>query len=148
VYLYGEGWNFGEVQDDALFVQARQGNLGGTGIGTFSDRLRDAVHGGSPVDAGSTFRQGTARARDRPERRPDQRHPEQALADLGHQTDLVKLGLAGNLADFALTTADGSVKKERSSTTTGRRRAMPTSPRRSSATSTRTTTRRCTTSAC
>jgi hypothetical protein len=34
--LYGEGWNFGEVQDDALFEQARQGNLGGTGIGTFS----------------------------------------------------------------------------------------------------------------
>ncbi|GEB95080.1 pullulanase-type alpha-1,6-glucosidase [Microbacterium lacticum] len=112
VYLYGEGWNFGEVQDDALFVQARQGNLGGTGIGTFSDRLRDAVHGGSPVDAGSTFRQGygTGLATD-PNGDPINGTPEQALADLGHQTDLVKLGLAGNLADFALTTADGSVKK-------------------------------------
>ena len=43
VYLYGEGWSFGEVADDALFTQARQGNLGGTGIGTFSDRLRDGV---------------------------------------------------------------------------------------------------------
>ena len=35
-----------------------QGQLGSTGIGTFNDRLRDAVHGGSPVDGGSTFMQG------------------------------------------------------------------------------------------
>ncbi|MCT9002490.1 pullulanase-type alpha-1,6-glucosidase [Microbacterium memoriense] len=111
IYLYGEGWNFGEVQDDALFVQARQGNLGGTGIGTFSDRLRDAVHGGSPVDSGSTFRQGfgTGLATD-PNGDPINGTAEQALRDLGHQTDLVKLGLAGNLADFSFATADGAVK--------------------------------------
>jgi pullulanase/glycogen debranching enzyme len=35
VTLYGEGWNFGEVANDARFVQARQGNLDGTGIATF-----------------------------------------------------------------------------------------------------------------
>ena len=58
VYLYGEGWNFGEVADNALFEQATQGQLGGTGIGTFNDRLRDGVHGGSPVDGASTFEQG------------------------------------------------------------------------------------------
>ena len=50
VYLYGEGWNFGEVANNARFVQATQGQLGGTGIGTFSDRLRDAVRGGGPFD--------------------------------------------------------------------------------------------------
>ena len=50
VYLYGEGWNFGEVADGARFRQATQGQLGGTGIGTFSDRLRDAVRGGGPFD--------------------------------------------------------------------------------------------------
>ena len=50
IYLYGEGWNFGEVADDARFVQATQRNLAGTGIGTFSDRLRDAVRGGGPFD--------------------------------------------------------------------------------------------------
>ncbi len=33
IYLYGEGWNFGEVADDARFVQATQLNLAGTGIG-------------------------------------------------------------------------------------------------------------------
>ncbi|MFC6285892.1 pullulanase-type alpha-1,6-glucosidase, partial [Nocardioides sp. GCM10027114] len=50
VYVYGEGWNFGEVADDRRFVQATQPNLAGTGIGSFSDRLRDAVRGGGPFD--------------------------------------------------------------------------------------------------
>jgi pullulanase len=48
IYLYGEGWNFGEVQNDARFVQARQIKMAGTGIGTFNDRIRDAVRGGGP----------------------------------------------------------------------------------------------------
>ncbi|UYO97513.1 pullulanase-type alpha-1,6-glucosidase [Microbacterium sp. M28] len=110
VYLYGEGWNFGEVADNALFEQATQGQLGGTGIGTFNDRLRDAVHGGSPVDGSSTFRQGfgTGLGTD-PNGNPINGTTEQALADLGHETDLVKLGLAGNLRDFAFTTSDGAV---------------------------------------
>lgn len=43
IVLYGEGWNFGEVADDARFVQATQKNMAGTGIATFSDRARDAV---------------------------------------------------------------------------------------------------------
>ena len=50
IYVYGEGWNFGEVANNARFVQASQLNLFGTGIGTFSDRLRDAVRGGGPFD--------------------------------------------------------------------------------------------------
>ena len=50
IYLYGEGWNFGEVANDALFVQATQANMAGTGIGTFNDRIRDAVRGGGPFD--------------------------------------------------------------------------------------------------
>ncbi|GAT74121.1 alpha-1,6-glucosidase [Microbacterium sp. HM58-2] len=110
IYLYGEGWNFGEVADNALFEQATQGQLGGTGIGTFNDRLRDAVHGGSPVDGSSTFRQGfgTGLGTD-PNGDPINGSTEQALADLGHETDLVKLGLAGNLRDFAFTTSDGEV---------------------------------------
>nr|WP_201470909.1 pullulanase-type alpha-1,6-glucosidase [Microbacterium hydrocarbonoxydans] len=110
IHLYGEGWNFGEVADNALFEQATQGQLGGTGIGTFNDRLRDAVHGGSPVDSSSTFRQGfgTGLGTD-PNGDPINGTVEQALADLGHETDLVKLGLAGNLRDFEFTTSDGSV---------------------------------------
>ncbi|MEK8142751.1 hypothetical protein NKH18_12585 [Streptomyces sp. M10(2022)] len=48
IILYGEGWNFGEIADDARFVQATQKNMAGTGIATFSDRARDAVRGGGP----------------------------------------------------------------------------------------------------
>jgi pullulanase/glycogen debranching enzyme len=46
IYLYGEGWNFGEVADDRIFTQATQFNMGGTGIGNFNDRSRDAIRGG------------------------------------------------------------------------------------------------------
>ncbi|WP_082543115.1 pullulanase-type alpha-1,6-glucosidase [Microbacterium sp. Root53] len=110
VYLYGEGWDFGEVAGDRLFEQAKQGNLGGTGIGTFNDRLRDAVHGGSPVDSSSTFRQGfgTGLGVD-PNGDAINGSTEQALADLGHETDLVKLGLAGNLRDYELRASNGEV---------------------------------------
>jgi len=46
-YFYGEGWNFGEVANNQRFVQASQLELSGTEIGTFTDRLRDAVRGGA-----------------------------------------------------------------------------------------------------
>ncbi|HEX2143286.1 MAG TPA: hypothetical protein VHG10_02140 [Glycomyces sp.] len=32
ILLYGEGWNFGEVANDALFEQPTQVNMAGTGI--------------------------------------------------------------------------------------------------------------------
>lgn len=107
VYLYGEGWDFGEVSGDSRFVQARQGNLRGTGISTFNDRLRDSVHGGSPVDSGSTFKQGygTGLGTD-PNGDTINGSTEQALTDLGKATDLVKVGLAGNLADYTFLASD------------------------------------------
>ncbi|MGP7959843.1 pullulanase-type alpha-1,6-glucosidase [Sanguibacter sp. A247] len=117
IYLYGEGWNFGEVANNARFEQATQGQLDGTGIGTFSDRLRDAVHGGSPVDGGSTFVQGfgTGLATDpNGAKRGDggtNTGAADEIADLRHQTDLVRLGLAGNLADYTFTTSAGSAQR-------------------------------------
>ncbi len=100
VYLYGEGWNFGEVANNARFEQATQGQLGGTHIGTFSDRLRDAVRGGGPFDddprkqgfgsGESTDANGVPFAGYDP------------VASLKHDTDLVQLGLAGNLRSFSL----------------------------------------------
>jgi pullulanase/glycogen debranching enzyme len=84
LHLYGEGWSFGEVADDALFVAASQKNMAGTGIGTFNDRLRDAVRGGGPHDddprAGQGFATGLAD------------EPSVALASAQHQ---IQLGLAG-----------------------------------------------------
>jgi len=116
VYLYGEGWDFGEVAGNARFEQATQGQLGGTGIGTFSDRLRDAVHGGSPVDGASLFTQGfgTGLFTDPNGREARLADPTSVndggadeAADLGHQSDLVKLGLAGNLRAYELTASSG-----------------------------------------
>ena len=112
VYLYGEGWNFGEVADNALFEQATQGQLGGTGIGTFNDRLRDAVHGGSPVDSSTIQQQGygTGLGTD-PNGAPINGTTDAALAQLAAETDLVRLGLAGNLRDFSFVASDGTVKR-------------------------------------
>ncbi|QIK84848.1 pullulanase-type alpha-1,6-glucosidase [Sanguibacter sp. HDW7] len=117
IYLYGEGWNFGEVANNARFEQATQGQLNGTGIGTFSDRLRDAVHGGSPVDGGSTFVQGfgTGLGTDpNGGKRGDggtNTGAADEVADLRHQTDLVRLGLAGNLADYTFATSAGTAQR-------------------------------------
>ncbi|MFC7598129.1 pullulanase-type alpha-1,6-glucosidase [Terrabacter sp. GCM10028922] len=97
VYLYGEGWNFGEVADNKLFVQATQGQLGGTGIGTFSDRLRDGVRGGGPFDEDPRrqgFGSGEATDPNGAAVNAD------AVTRLASDTDLVQLGLAGNLRTF------------------------------------------------
>jgi pullulanase-type alpha-1,6-glucosidase len=98
VTLYGEGWNFGEVANNALFTQATQGNLGGTGIATFSDRLRDGVRGGGPFDEDPRkqgFGSGEATDPNGAEINAG------ATASLAHDTDLVQLGLAGNLRSFS-----------------------------------------------
>ena len=110
VYLYGEGWNFGEVADNALFTQATQGQLGGTGIGTFSDRLRDAVRGGGPFDEDPRIQGFGSGAYTDPNGAAVNGDEGQQLATLAHDEDLVKLGMAGNLRDFAFETSDGTVR--------------------------------------
>ncbi|GHA55460.1 pullulanase-type alpha-1,6-glucosidase [Photobacterium aphoticum] len=104
-YFYGEGWNFGEVQDDALFIQATQKHLGGTGIGSFSDRLRDAVRGGSPFDGGDNLRktQGFGNGALVMPNDISTVSKETAL----HQADLTRLGMAGNLKAFKMIDATG-----------------------------------------
>ncbi|GAB76656.1 alpha-1,6-glucosidases, pullulanase-type [Austwickia chelonae] len=100
ITLYGEGWNFGEVADNARFVQASQGQLGGTDIATFNDRLRDAVRGGGPFDA-DPRKQGFATGlADAPNGSPANGDPAAQTARLRHETDLIQLGLAGNLRGY------------------------------------------------
>jgi pullulanase-type alpha-1,6-glucosidase len=110
VYLYGEGWNFGEVADDALFEQARQGNLDGTGIGTFSDRLRDAVRGGGPFDEDPRIQGFGSGGYTDPNGAEVNGSTADQLARAKHDGDLVRLGLAGNLAGYRFTTSDGTVR--------------------------------------
>ncbi|MEO3887676.1 pullulanase-type alpha-1,6-glucosidase [Nonomuraea sp. B5E05] len=102
IILYGEGWNFGEVAYDARFEQATQANLAGTGIGTFTDRLRDAVRGGGPFDADPRvqgFGSGLAGA---PNGAPANGAEEEQRARLAACAELVKVGLTGSLRDYVL----------------------------------------------
>ncbi len=109
VYVYGEGWNFGEVANDALFEQARQGNLDGTGIGTFSDRLRDAVRGGGPFDEDPRVQGFGSGLFTTPNASPANGSADEQRARLLHAQDLVKLGMAGNLRDYTFVGASGDV---------------------------------------
>ncbi|MFC4293388.1 pullulanase-type alpha-1,6-glucosidase [Sphingorhabdus arenilitoris] len=113
LYLYGEGWNFGEVANNARFVQASQMNMGqGTGIGTFNDRIRDAIRGGGVGDKGSDsvrkqgFANGLFTAPNAMNKADDAARKE-ALRIADH----IRVGLAGSIGDFTFTTADGMVRK-------------------------------------
>ena len=108
IYLYGEGWNFGVMANNGRGVNAIQVNMAGTGIGSFSDRIRDAVRGGGPfsprrdqgfatglfVEPNGTFGGSAA----------DEK------AALLRLTDLVRLGLAGNIGDYPIVDASGATK--------------------------------------
>jgi pullulanase-type alpha-1,6-glucosidase len=110
VVLYGEGWNFGEVADGRRGVNATQRNMAGTGIATFSDRLRDAVRGGGPFDSGEgAKRQGFINGLFYDPNDLNQGTPAEQRAALLRSTDLIKVGLAGNLANFTLTNSLGNV---------------------------------------
>ncbi|CAL9582700.1 pullulanase-type alpha-1,6-glucosidase [Streptomyces sp. enrichment culture] len=111
IILYGEGWNFGEIADDARFVQATQKNMAGTGIATFSDRARDAVRGGGPFDEDPGV-QGFASGlyTDPNSSRSNGTEAEQR-ARLLHYQDLIKVGLSGNLADYTFTDTSGKEVK-------------------------------------
>jgi pullulanase-type alpha-1,6-glucosidase len=111
IFVYGEGWNFGEVVDNARFVQASQLNLAGTGIATFSDRLRDAVRGGSPFDADPRI-QGFANGLfTDPNESPANGTMAEQRARLLHYQDLIRLGLAGNLRDYTFVDSAGNTVK-------------------------------------
>jgi pullulanase len=105
VFVYGEGWNFGEVADNARGVNATQLNMAGTGIGTFSDRLRDAVRGGNPF--GGWQEQGFANGLFTFPNEIEERTPEEQSERLFLFMDQIRLGLAGNLAAYPVVTATG-----------------------------------------
>jgi pullulanase-type alpha-1,6-glucosidase len=108
IFLYGEGWNFGEVANNARFVQATQANMAGTGIATFSDRLRDAVRGGSPFDDDPRIQGFGSGLLTDPNASPANGTPDEQRARLLHYQDLIKVGLAGNLADYSFVDSTGA----------------------------------------
>ncbi|MFJ3280956.1 pullulanase-type alpha-1,6-glucosidase [Streptomyces halstedii] len=111
IVLYGEGWNFGEIADDAHFVQATQANMAGTGIATFSDRARDAVRGGGPFDEDPRVQGFASGLYTDPNTSPANGTPAEQKARLLHYQDLIKVGLTGNLADYTFTDTQGHTVK-------------------------------------
>ncbi|MDQ0990509.1 pullulanase-type alpha-1,6-glucosidase [Streptomyces sp. V3I7] len=107
IILYGEGWNFGEVADDARFVQATQKNMAGTGIATFSDRARDAVRGGGPFDSDPGVQGFASGLYTDPNSSESNGSREEQKARLLHYQDLIKVGLSGNLAAYRFTDTGG-----------------------------------------
>jgi len=105
VPLIGEGWNFGEVANGARFVQASQLSLNGSGIGTFSDRGRDAVRGGGAGDSGEDMirRQGFINGLVYD---PNALGGQHAAAELLRAGDMIKVGLAGSIRSYPLRTYD------------------------------------------
>ncbi|MFJ7627231.1 pullulanase-type alpha-1,6-glucosidase [Streptomyces sp. NPDC097595] len=111
IILYGEGWNFGEIADDARFVQATQKNMAGTGIATFSDRARDAVRGGSPFDEDPGVQGFATGLYTDPNTSTANGTQAEQKARLLHYQDLIKVGLTGNLADYTFTDTTGNTVK-------------------------------------
>jgi pullulanase-type alpha-1,6-glucosidase len=103
IYLYGEGWNFGEVANNTRFEQATQTNMAGTGIGTFSDRTRDGIRGGNPFS--HVHEQGFINGLCY----DSNGYPQgDECATLRHISDWVRAGLAGGLADYQFENSSGS----------------------------------------
>lgn len=112
VYVYGEGWDFGEVAEGARGTNATQRNVAGTGIGTFNDRLRDAVRGGGPFDGGQALiaNQGFATgAFVLPNEVTARLDPEARRAAALLAADQIRVGLAANLEHVTFEDRFGAV---------------------------------------
>ncbi len=112
IYLYGEGWDFGSAQGkfasvqsqlprNPNFLHANQFNVGGTGIGTFNDKIRDAVHGGFGDKTRQGFSNGQAYDWN------GYRYSNRGRGDLRFSMDRVRVGLAGNLRNYRFTDQAG-----------------------------------------
>jgi len=111
VYLYGEGWNFGEVANNARGVNATQQNMAGTGIGTFNDRLRDAVRGGSAFDGGQALRRNQGFINGLYVEPNELATADAATRDaLLQAADRIAVGMAGNLRTWKLVDRSGATK--------------------------------------
>ena len=111
INLIGEGWNFGEVANGNRFVQASQLSLNGSGIGTFSDRARDAIRGGSAGDSGEALVKNQGFINGLGYDQNEANSSVNARAELLKASDMVKVGLAGSLRGFQMQGMDGNTKR-------------------------------------
>jgi pullulanase len=108
IYLYGEGFNFGDTANNQIGPNASQVNMYGFGVGSFNDRIRDGIRGGSPFTDervqgfatglftdSSTFTNGNA-------------SPSSQQGQLLQYSDWIRVGLTGNLRDYSFLSSTGS----------------------------------------
>ncbi|CAI0410883.1 unnamed protein product [Linum tenue] len=107
IYLYGEGWDFGEVSQNGRGINASQFNISGSGIGSFNDRIRDAVLGGSPF--GHPLQQGFLTGLMLQSNGHDNGGRDNEEVMLATAKDHIQVGMAANLRDFEI--ADRTGKK-------------------------------------
>lgn len=110
IYIYGEGFNFGETANSALGVNASQLNLYGNGVGTFNDRIRDGVRGGGPFDDERVQGFATGLFNDPSSYTTGNTASSDQKNTLLHRTDWIKVGLTGNLRDYGFVDATGATK--------------------------------------
>ncbi|KAL5214545.1 hypothetical protein ABZP36_003697 [Zizania latifolia] len=109
IYMYGEGWDFGEVEQNKRGINASQINMSGTGIGSFNDRIRDAVNGGNPF--GNPLQQGFSTGLFLQPNGYYQGNEADTRLALATYADQIQIGLAGNLKDYVLISHTGEAKK-------------------------------------
>ena len=105
IYLY-EGWDYAEVAYGRVGTNASQINLGGTGIGSFNDRLREGVMGGSPF--GDPRVQGVMTGLFfRPNMLIDQGDADAQRKRLVEDNEKVIAAMAGNLREYRFENKEG-----------------------------------------
>jgi pullulanase len=108
IYLYGEGFNFGDTANNQIGPNASQINLYGFGVGTFNDRIRDGIHGGSPFTDERVQGFATGLFTDSSDFTNGSLSSDQQKAQLLQYTDWIDVGLTGNLRDYTFTDSAGT----------------------------------------
>jgi pullulanase len=108
IYLYGEGFNFGDTANNQIGPNASQINLYGFGIGTFNDRIRDGVRGGSPFADERVQGFATGLFTDSSNFTNGSLAPSQQQAQLLQYSDWIDIGLTGDLRDYSFTDSAGA----------------------------------------
>ena len=109
IYVYGEGWDFGEVANNARGINATQLNIGGSGIGVFNDRVRDSIRGGNPF--GDLQKQGFIDGLFYDPNELETRSADEQKLELNLFADRIRVNLTGNLRDYTFENASGETVK-------------------------------------
>jgi pullulanase len=108
IYLYGEGFNFGDTANNQIGPNASQINLYGFGIGTFNDRIRDGIHGGSPFTDERVQGFATGLFTDPSDYTNASLSPSTQQSQLLQYSDWIDVGLTGNLRDYTFVDSAGA----------------------------------------